>query len=83
MDIIADLSPDAQPTEPMRQRETLLNHLAVHAQARIVLLTAAGDDLPDPDCSNLVAVLVVVVATVGIERARTTSRAATATAPAG
>ena len=57
MDIIADLSPDAQPTEPMRQRETLLNHLAVHAQARIVLLTAAGDDLPDPDCSNLVAVL--------------------------
>jgi hypothetical protein len=77
----------------MQQRETLLNHSAVHAQPRIVLLTAGGDDLPDPDCSNLVAVLVVVVATVGIElvvvatvgieRVRTTSRAATATAPAG
>ena len=43
MDVVADLPADPQPPEPVQQRDGLLDHPAVHAQARTVFPTTAGD----------------------------------------
>jgi hypothetical protein len=76
VDVVADLPPDAKPPEPVQQGETLLDDPAIHAEAGPVFLTAAGDEWRDPDLAYLFAVLVVVVPTVGVDRVRSLSRAA-------
>jgi DDE superfamily endonuclease len=48
--------------------ERLFHDPAVHAQPRAVLLAASGDERRDPGVSHLLAVLVVVVAAIGVER---------------
>jgi hypothetical protein len=70
VDVVADLPADAQPAEPVQQREGLLDHPPVGAQPRTVLDTTPGDDRLDPGGSDLRAVLVVVIAAVGVERVR-------------
>ena len=76
MDVVADLPADAQAAEPVQQREGLLDDPSVHAQSGTVLDTAAGDEWPDALGTNLFAVLVVVVGTVGVDPVRPVSRAA-------
>ena len=44
VDVVADLPADAQPAEPVQQRDGLLDDPAVHAQAGAVFGAAAGDD---------------------------------------
>ena len=56
---------DPQPPEPVQQRDRLLDHPAVHAQARTVLGGAPGDDRGNALLPGLAALLVVVIATVG------------------
>jgi hypothetical protein len=43
-------------------------HTAIHAQTGAVLLATPGNERRDPDLAGLPAVLVVVVAAVGVER---------------
>jgi conjugative relaxase-like TrwC/TraI family protein len=47
------------------------NDPAIHAQPGIMLLAATGDDRLDPRLANLLAVFVMVVAAIGVERIRT------------
>ena len=54
--------------------ETLLNDPAVYAQPGIMLLAATGDDRLDPSLANLLAVFVMVVAAIGVERIGTLGR---------
>ena len=78
MDVVADLPADPQPAEPVQQRETLLDDPAVHAQARAMLFAAPGDHRGDPGLADLLAVLVVVIATVGVDPIRALAGPATA-----
>ena len=80
MDVVADLPADPQPPEPVQQRDRLLHHPPVGAQARAVLCPAAGDDRLDALAPDLPPVLVVVIAPVGVNRIRARARSA---APAG
>ena len=80
VDVVADLPADPQPTEPVQQRETLLDDPAVHAQARAMLFAAPGDNRGDPGFPDLLAVLVVVIATVGVDPIRVLAGPATAAA---
>jgi hypothetical protein len=74
VDVIPDLPPDAQSPEPVQQRERLLHGPAAHAQAGPVLLASPGDDRCDPDLAYLLAVLVVVIPTISVDRLRSPSR---------
>ena len=65
MDVVADLPPDARSPEPVQQRECLLDDPAVLAQSGAVRDASAGDDRRDADRLDLLAVLVVVIGTVG------------------
>jgi len=80
VDVVADLPADAQPAEPVQQRDGLLDHPAVHAQARPVFSAAAGDHRGDALGPDLAAVLVMVIAPVGVDRIRALARAAAAAA---
>ena len=62
MDVVANLSADAQPPEPAQERDGLLGHPAVHAQARTMRRAAADDHRSDPLVPDLAAVLVMVIA---------------------
>jgi hypothetical protein len=53
VDVVADLPADAQPAEPVQQREGLLDHPPVHAQPGTVLDATPGDDRLDPGGSDL------------------------------
>src|SRR5215471_12223534 len=64
VNVVADLPADAQPPEPVQQRDGLLHHVPVHAQARTVRRATAGDDRADALGLDLGPVLVVVVAAV-------------------
>lgn len=70
MDVVADLPADARAAEPVQQRQRLLDHPPVHAQAGTVLDAAAGDERPDALGTDLPAVGVVVVAPVGVDPVR-------------
>ena len=70
MDVVADLPAGAQAAEPVQQRDGLLDHPAVHAQARTMLGAAAGDDRGDALGPDLGAVFAVVIAAVGVEAVR-------------
>ena len=76
VDVVADLPADPQPPEPVQQRDGLLDHPPVGAQARAVLGPAAGDQRGDALVPDLPAVLVVVIAAVGVGRVRPPPRAA-------
>jgi hypothetical protein len=80
VDVVADLPTDAQSPEPMQQGKRLLDDPAVLAQPGAVSGAAPGDDRRDTHRPNLLAILVVVVGTVGIHRVRPSSRAPAATA---
>lgn len=80
MDVVADLPTDAQSPETMQQGKRLLDDPAVLAQPGAVFGAAPGDDRRDTHRPNLLAILVVVVGTVGIHRVRPSSRAPAATA---
>src|SRR5260370_12981008 len=69
---------DRGPPEPVQQRDRLLDHPAVHAQARTVLGGAPGDDRGNALLPGLAAVLVVVIATVGVDLLRAPTRPAAA-----
>jgi hypothetical protein len=58
------------PAEPVQQGEALLDDPAVHAQPGAMLRTAAGDHGRDALLPYLRAVLVVVIAAVGVELVR-------------
>jgi hypothetical protein len=73
VDVVADLPADAQSAEPVQQRKALLDHPAVHAQPGTVRNAAPRDDRGDPQSPHPLAVLVVVVAPVGVERDRSAS----------
>jgi hypothetical protein len=73
VDVVADLPADAQSAEPVQQCKALLHHPAVHAQSGTVLDAAPRDDRSYPQGPHLLAVLVVVVAAVGVERDRSLS----------
>src|SRR6266550_5152604 len=64
----------------MQQGKRLLDDPAVLAQPGAVFGAAPGDDRRDTHRPNLLAILVVVVGTVGIHRVRPSSRAPAATA---
>jgi hypothetical protein len=70
VDVAADLPADAESAEPVQQRDTLLDHPPMYAQPRTVLNTAPGDDRPDPASPDLLSILVVVIAPVGVDRLR-------------
>ncbi len=78
MDVVADLPANPQPAEPVQQGEGLLDDPAVHAQARAVLGAAAGDDRGDALLPHPPAVLVVVIAAVGVDLIRPLAWPATA-----
>ena len=65
VDIVTDLPADAQPPEPVQQRDGLFHHVPVDTKARAVRGAPAGDDRADAPGLDLGAVLVVVVAAVG------------------
>lgn len=44
VDVVADPTADAQAVEPVQQRDGLLDHLSVHAQAGAVLGVPTDDD---------------------------------------
>lgn len=73
MDVVADLPADAQSAEPVEQCKALLDHPAVHAQSGTVLDATLRDDRGDSQGPYLLAVLVVVVTAVGVERDRSLS----------
>jgi hypothetical protein len=62
VDVVADLPADAQPAEPVQQGEALLDHPAVHAQARTMFFAAPGNDRGDPGLTDLPTVFAVVIA---------------------
>ena len=66
MDVVADLPTNAQSPEPMEQGKRLPDDPAVLAQPGAVFGAAPGDDRRDTHRPNLLAILVVVVGTVGI-----------------
>jgi hypothetical protein len=70
VDVVADLPADAQSPEPLQQRDGLLDHPAVGAQARAVVCSAAGDHRRDTRLADLPAVLVMVIAAVSVDRVR-------------
>jgi hypothetical protein len=70
MNVVADLPADPQPAEPVQQREGLLHHPAVHAQPGAMRGAAAGKHRGDALGPDLPAVLVMVIAPVGIDRIR-------------
>ena len=83
MDVVADLPADAHPAEPVQQGETLLHHPAVHAQPGAMLGAAPRDDWGDPGGPDLLAVLVVVIATVGVDPIRALRAGRGVRVPAG
>src|SRR6516162_8373284 len=70
VDVIADLPADPQPPEPVQQGDRLLHHPAVHAQPGAMLRATASDHRGDALGPDLPAVLVMVIAPVGIDRIR-------------
>ena len=70
-DVVVDSPSDADPARPVQQGETLVNDSGVHVQPGIMLLGATGDQRLDPSLANLLAVFVMVVAAVAVERIRT------------
>jgi hypothetical protein len=80
VDVVADLPADAQPPHSVQQGDGLLHHPPVHAQARAVRGAAAGDERPDAFGTDPAAVLVVVVAAVGVHRVGSSARATDPTA---
>src|SRR5260370_507230 len=69
---------DLEPPEPVQQRDRLLAHPAVHAQARTVLGGVPGDDRGNALLPGLAAVGVVVIARVGVDLLRAPTRPAAA-----
>ena len=67
MDVVADLPADPQPPEPVQQRDGLLHHPAVYAQARAVPGAAPGDHRGNALVPDLPAVLVMVIGPVRVE----------------
>jgi hypothetical protein len=67
-------------SQPMQRGKRLLDDPAVLAQPGAVFGAVPGDDQRDTHRPNLLAILVVVVGTVGIHRVRPSSRAPAATA---
>jgi hypothetical protein len=67
VDVAADLPADPQPAKPAQQGDGLLDDPAVHAQARVMLRAAPGDHRDDPGRPDLLAVLVVVIPTAGVD----------------
>ncbi len=76
MDVVADLPADAQSPEPVQQGEALLDDPAVHAQPGPVLGASSRDERRDAVLPHQRAVLVVVVAPVGVEGVRASARTA-------
>ena len=70
VDVVADFPADPRPPEPVQQRDGLFHYPAVHAQARAMLRAAPGDNRGDPRFPGLLAVLVVVIAAVGVDLIR-------------
>jgi hypothetical protein len=68
MDVIADFPADAQAPEPVQQREALLDHPSVHAQPGAVFLSSTRDERCDALGSHQLAILVMVIATIGVDR---------------
>jgi hypothetical protein len=70
VDVVADLLPDPQAVEPVQQCEALLDDPAQLAQPGTVFSAAAGDHRRDAELADQGAVLVVVVAAVGVDLRR-------------
>ena len=79
MDVIADLPADAQPPEPVQQRESLFNHPAVHAQAGTMFLAPTRDLGIDSLRAQLVAMTIGVVSPIAVDRVGATAGTATPT----
>jgi hypothetical protein len=67
VDVVADLPADPQPTEPVQQRDGLLHHPAVHAQARAVPGAAPGDHRGNALVPDMTAVFVMVIGPVRVD----------------
>ena len=78
-EVFVDVVADAQPAEPAQQGDGLLDDPAMHAQARAMSRVTAGDHGSDPGLADLLAVLVVVIAAVGIDLIRALARPSAAT----
>src|SRR5215471_7633670 len=78
VDVVADLPAGPQPPEPVQQRDGLLHHPAVGAQPRAMRRAAPGDHGGNALGPDLRAVLVVVIAPVGVEGIRAPARPAAA-----
>lgn len=83
MDVVADFPADAESAEPVQQGEALLDDPAVHPQAGTLGFAATSEDRRDPSLADLLAVFVVVVGAVGIDRLRTPPEPPTAAPAAG
>jgi hypothetical protein len=70
VDVVADLPADPQSAEPVQQGDGLFDDPAVHAQPGAMFRAALGYDGCDPGLPYLLAVLVVVIAAVGVDLVR-------------
>ena len=68
MDVVADLPAETQAAEPVQQGEALLDHPPIRAQAGAVLDTTTGENRRDVLLADQSAVLVMVIAAVGVDR---------------
>ena len=73
MNISSSFGADTESPEAFQPGEGAFDRPADFAQAGTVLDAAASDDRRDAACANETAVLVVVVAAVGVEPARSTT----------
>src|SRR2546429_3529205 len=76
VDVVADLPADAQPAEPVQQGQRLLDHPAVGAQPRAMFGAAPGNHGRKALLADLDAVVVVVIAAVGVDLLRAPARPA-------
>ncbi|GAA3799660.1 hypothetical protein GCM10022403_037180 [Streptomyces coacervatus] len=76
VDAVADLPADAQAPEPVQRCDGALCDPAVDSEAGAVFGAASGDDRSDLEPAHLVAVDVVVIATVGVDPAGPTQEPA-------
>ena len=73
MDVVADLPAHTQPPEPVQQGYRLLDHPPVDAQSGTVRRATAGDVGADALGADHATVLVVVIASIGVQRRRARS----------